>query len=277
MKPNIIICMADQLRPFETSLCQHPVVQTPAIQRLSEEGPWIETACSNSPLCVPARSVLLSGQYARTCTGTSSNYVGFPPARERVCCPATTLAESLRERGYRTGLIGKWHLHPAPDLVGSDEALFPHNLHRHYGQTFYNRRGDRRVIEGFSLDYELNEVQRFISDNKDRPFFLQYNLSPPHMPLCDAPSRYTERYRRDQVRLRENVMIDGEMAYDELFMRIYMWDYLGYLPDNLEGDEAFMSEDYARRNAERPQHGLKRVFRDLHRLIQENDSPEAKK
>lgn len=271
-KPNIIICMADQLRPFETGLCRHPAVQTPAMERLAGEGPWFATACSNSPLCVPARSVLLSGQYTRTCTGTASNFVGFPPSRERVRCIDPTLPEMLRRNGYRTGLVGKWHLHPAPDLVGFDEAIFPHNLHRHYGQSFYDCRGPRDVPEGFSLDYELAEVERFIGTGRNSPFFLQYNLSPPHMPLCDAPARYTGRYRRDQVVPRGNVTLDGRMAYDERFMRIYMWDYLGYLADNLQGDEAFMSEDYGRRNAQRPQHGLKRVFRDLYRLL-ENDAP----
>ena len=266
-QPNIILCTVDQLRPFETACCEHPVVRTPSMRRMMDQGPWFEVACSNSPLCVPARSALITGQYARTCTGTMGNHVGFPPSRQRVRCADPTLPEVLRAAGYRTGLVGKWHVHPAPDLVGFDEAIFPHNLHRHFGQTFYRCDGWRETIPGFSLDFEFEQVQHFIRTHRDRPFFLQYNLSPPHSPLCDAPSRYANRYAREAVQLRDNVVRDGVMADDKEVFRRYMWDYLGMLPENLEGDEASMTDNYDQRIRERPLHGLRRVYRDLHHLV----------
>ncbi len=265
--PNIILCMADQLRPFELGCYGHPVVRTPNIDAMAEGGVTFETACSDSPLCVPARHVLITGQYARECMGTNSNYVSFPPSSVRDRCVDTTLAEALRNAGYKTGVIGKWHVYPAPGLIGFDDAVIPHNLHRHYGQSFYDISNRKTVVEGFSLDYEHEQVRRFISGNRDRPFFLQYNFSPPHSPLCDAPREYLDMYSREDVVLRDNVFIDGKPAYDRKSIINYAWDYLGYLEENLEGHEAVMSLDYEKRNRERPAHGLKRVYRDVYRLL----------
>ena len=259
--------MCDQLRAFELGCYGHPTVRTPNIDRMARNGAQFSVWCSNSPLCVPARNVLLSGQYGRTCAGTNSNYVGFPPSRRRVRCVDPTLPEVLREAGYHTALVGKWHVHPAPDLVGFDRAVYPHNLHRHYGQTFYDQEGKSTKVEGFSLDYEMEQVRGIVREQRDDPFFLLYSLSPPHMPLLDAPRRYTEMYSRSDVVLRDNVWVDGRLAHDLRWFRLYLWDYLGYLPDNLTGHEAEMSEDYEQRNQERPLHGLRRVYRDIRALL----------
>ena len=66
---NVIMILCDQMRPFELGCYGHPVVQTPNIDRLAQDGVRFELACTTNPLCTPARSSLLSGQYARTCTG----------------------------------------------------------------------------------------------------------------------------------------------------------------------------------------------------------------
>ncbi|HUU59929.1 MAG TPA: sulfatase-like hydrolase/transferase, partial [Phycisphaerae bacterium] len=76
-RPNIVLCTCDQLRAFEVGCCGNPVVRTPNVDRLAGEGVRFETAVTNFPVCMAARSVLLSGQYNRTCTGGVAN-VGFP-------------------------------------------------------------------------------------------------------------------------------------------------------------------------------------------------------
>ena len=270
-RPNIVICMCDQLRPFEIGCYGHPTVRTPNMDRMASEGPWFRTACSNSPLCIPARSVLLSGQYARTCTGTSSNFCGFPPSRERVVCQDPTLPEILRDAGYRTGIIGKWHLHPAPDLVGFQEGVYPHNLHQHHRQSFYDLKGRRTVVEGFSLDYEFDHVRDFVRRRGEEPFFLHYSLSPPHMPLMDAPEKYTKMYSREQVRLRDNVRADGEIIHQPEWFRAYLWDYLGHLALHLNDPEVYMPDDYRVRKSLAPTHGLKRVLSDVRDLMDDPD------
>lgn len=270
--PNIILCLADQLRPFELGCHGHPVVRTPNIDHLAKQGVHFEYGCSNSPLCVPARHVVLTGQSARTCMGTNSNHVGFPPSDVRDRCLDPMLPEVLRDAGYRTGSIGKWHIYPRPDLVGFDEVCIPHNLHRHFGQSFYDKEGHREEIQDFSPDYESNRVRMFLENPDTRPFFLYYNISPPHSPLSDAPRRYLDMYARDQVCLRPNVRQKGKLPYRAEEIRSHQWDYLANLQVNLEGDEAVMTADYQHRIRERPFHGLRRVYRDVMRLL---DDPVA--
>ena len=69
----MIVCLLDQLRAFEVGCYGNSVVRTPNIDRLAGNGVRFEIACSNNPVCTPGRSILLSGQYGRTCTGTLAN------------------------------------------------------------------------------------------------------------------------------------------------------------------------------------------------------------
>lgn len=271
-KPNIVICLTDQLRPFELGCHGHRVVRTPHIDAMAERGVRFEMGCANSPLCVPARHIILSGQTARTCMGTNSNYISFPPSEVRDRCLDPMLPEVLQEAGYRTGVIGKWHIYPTPQSIGFEESLLVHNLHRHRGQSFYDKHGNREEVRDFSLEHESRNVRDFLAADDGRPFFLYYTFSPPHSPLCDAPEKYLNMYSREEVQLRPNVFKDGKPAHNPERMRAYMWDYLAHLPENLEGHEATMTLDYEQRIKERPLHGLKRVYRDVMRLL---DDPVA--
>jgi arylsulfatase A-like enzyme len=130
-RPNVVVCMCDQLRAFEMGCYGNPVIRTPHLDRLAAEGVRFETAVTNYPVCMAARSVLLAGQFNRTCTGGVSNvsYVRRPgdfsmpqyPDAGRPHLKDVTLAERLRADGYRTAAIGKWHIHSWPHDVGFDE------------------------------------------------------------------------------------------------------------------------------------------------------------
>jgi arylsulfatase A-like enzyme len=237
-QPNVIVCMCDQLRAFEVGCYGNPVIRTPHIDRLAREGVRFETAVTNNPVCMPARSCLLSGQYSRTCMGELGNTVEkdeqgrviMPeyPASRRVQLPGPTLAEQLKLAGYETALIGKWHVHPAPGLVGFDTAIYPRVHHRYTGQTFVHNTGEGAVVDGYSLDYEAQRVAEYLGTPHERPFFLFYNISPPHMPVSDAPEKYRRMYSPDEVPLRPNAWGDGRLAYDENWFKIYLWDFLYY-------------------------------------------------
>lgn len=225
-KPNVIICFCDQLRAFEVGCYGSKSVKTPNIDAFAAQGVRFETACTNNPVCTPARSILLSGQYSRTCAGALGNC--GEPEPERAVFPNTTIAEAFKAAGYRTGLIGKWHMRPHPRTVGFDSAFFPHHSHRYTGQTYFDSDGSSRVIEGFAHEAELDELSRFLAREPGKPFFLYYNISQPHMPLADMPERYLRMYSPDRVSLRPNVFIDGKPAYDANWFAIYLWDYLYY-------------------------------------------------
>lgn len=225
-KPNVVICLCDQLRAFEVGCYGSKVVRTPNIDAFAAQGVRFEAACTNNPVCTPARSILLSGQYSRTCAGALGNCGEPEPTRS--IFPNTTIAEAFKAAGYRTGLIGKWHIRPHPRTVGFDTAFFPHHSHRYTGQTYFDMDGNSRVIEGFAHEAEQSELSRFLAKDPGRPFFLFYNISQPHMPLADMPERYRQMHSPGRVSLRPNVFVDGKPAYDTNWFSIYLWDYLYY-------------------------------------------------
>jgi len=115
-KPNVVVIMCDQLRAFEVGCYGNPVIRTPHIDRLAAEGVRFTHAVSNNPVCMPARSCLLSGQYSRTCQGFLGNYsekLGdgtatlpeYPEAARRFLLDPT-LPEQLKAVGYESTLIG---------------------------------------------------------------------------------------------------------------------------------------------------------------------------
>ena len=237
-KPNVVICMCDQLRAFEVGCYGNQVVKTPHIDALAASGVRFDLAVTSNPVCMAARSCLLSGQYARTCQGFLGNYhppgpdewtrIPEYPEEERRFLRDPTLAEQLKAIGYETALFGKWHVQPAPCLLGFDYSLYPRVHHRHTRQTFVENRGEGDVVEGFSVDYEAQQVREYLDAIGDRPFFLLYNISPPHMPLDDAPDEYRNMYRPEEVPLRPNVYVNGELPYDEHWFKVYLWDFLYY-------------------------------------------------
>ena len=225
-KPNVIVCLLDQLRAFEVGSYGNTVVRTPNIDRLAENGVRFEIACSNNPVCTPARSILLSGQYGRTCTGSLGN--ADVPVLERRQFPNWTLADSFKAAGYRTALVGKWHVHVIPPNLGFEWAFYPRVPHRYTGQTYHDSRGATVTVEQFAPVVEQEALTRWIGDHRDEPFFLYYNISQPHMPLADMPERYKTMYSRDEVPLRPNTLSDGKPSYDENWFKIYLWDFLYY-------------------------------------------------
>jgi choline-sulfatase len=239
-KPNLIVCMADQLRWSELGCYGHPTIRTPHLDAMAAGGVRFDTAVSNAPVCMPARSVVLAGQYARTCCGTLTNAnwpggasyrdAGFPqwPTGARKHLPDPTLPETLREAGYATHAIGKWHIEAWPDAVGFDHYCIPAHHHAHSAQWFIEDGGQPFSPPGFSVDYEADRVCELIAQQSDAdaPFFLYYNISPPHMPLADAPEKYLNMYSRDDVVSRLNIP-DGYQP-DPEYMLTYLWDYRHY-------------------------------------------------
>lgn len=238
--PNIIVCTCDQLRAFEVGCYGNPVIRTPNLDRLAAEGIRFETAVTNFPVCMAARSVLVSGQYNRTCTGGVAN-VAYPGRPGDFCLPeypyagrphlkAPTLPELLRARGYHTATIGKWHIHSWPHEVGFDRYLIPRVHHCHTGQSYTEDGGPEFVAPGYSVDFEADRVERFLKDRSGAsgPFFLYYNLSPPHNPLADAPESFRTLYRPADIPLRPNVNPNHPLKDQDYWFRVYRYDFRYY-------------------------------------------------
>ena len=236
--PNVVICYTDQLRPFEIGCYGNPVVRTPHIDRMAAEGFRFDIGVTNSPVCSPARATLLSGQFARTCTGSIRNVGSI--GHERTRLPDPTLPEVLADAGYATGHIGKWHVHVDPFLLGFDYAYYPVEIpHRYYGRAMREAvrqrgklstaTGEEAVVETFMPHAASRKMREYIRKNRDRPFFLNYSLSLPHMPIGpgNLPDEYVSMYTKDDVLLRDNVFdSDGQLHRDEWWFKVYTkWDY----------------------------------------------------
>jgi arylsulfatase A-like enzyme len=242
MKPNILLCMSDQLRAFEVGCYGNPVIHTPHLDRLAGEGSRFETAVTTFPVCMAARSVTLSGQYNRTCTGGVGNvgtvdpqgHIYLPqypdPARPHLKAP--TLPEILREQGYQTAAIGKWHIHSWPQDIGFDSYLIPRVHHCHTGQHYTDNGGPEFIPSGYSVDFECDQVESFLKqqevDDSKKPFFLFYNISPPHCPLSDAPEKYLKMYSPESIPLRPNVDLSKRLPDQEHWLKVYRWDFRYY-------------------------------------------------
>lgn len=187
-----------------------------------------------------ARSVLLSSQYNRTGTGGVSNvahasgggrfHLPEYPVAGRPHLKASTLPEILRDAGYHTAAIGKWHLHSWPHDVGFDEYVIPRVHHCHTSQSFTENGGPEFTPDGYSVDFESARVLRFLQRHRkdETPFFLYYNISPPHCPVADSPEAYRTRYSPDEISLRPNVDIDRRLEGQDHHFKVYRWDFRYY-------------------------------------------------
>lgn len=238
-QPNIVLITSDQLRPYELGCYGGTQVATPNIDRLAVRGAVWEAAITNFPVCMAARSVLISGQMNRTATGGKTNvaYAGrqgdfnmpeYPyPARPHLKDP--TLPEVLQKAGYETAVIGKWHIHSWPHEIGFDHYLIPRVHHAHSAQIYSRDGGPEFAPEGFSVDFEAGEAEEFFDARKDqsRPFFLYYNISPPHCPVADMPDEFLTMYAPEDMNLRENTD-EARIENKDYWYKVYRWDFRYY-------------------------------------------------
>jgi choline-sulfatase len=194
--PNIIICTVDQLRAFELGCYGNNIIRTPNMDRLASGG-------VNIP------------QYP---------FWGRPHLK------APTLPEILRENGYTTSVIGKWHIHSWPQDLGFDYYLIPRVHHCHTGQHFTENGGAEFAAPGYSVDFEAGRVERFLEDQRGKagPFFLFYNISTPHCPLSDAPGKYLKMYNPESIPFRPNVDPDKPIPNWDHHFKVYLWDFRYY-------------------------------------------------
>jgi arylsulfatase A-like enzyme len=186
-----------------------------------------------------ARSVLISGQHNRTATGGKTNvaYAGRPgdfnmpeyPYPKRPHLPHETLPELLQTAGYETHVIGKWHIHSWPHEIGFDHYLIPRVHHAHSAQIYSRDGGPEFAPDGFSVDFEALEAEALIASKSkaETPFFLYYNISPPHCPVADMPDEFLKMYDPAQITLRENT---NEHAIEDkdYWYKVYRWDFRYY-------------------------------------------------
>jgi arylsulfatase len=214
--PNVVVILIDDLG-FSHFGCYGSTIDTPNIDRLAANG-LRYTNFHVTPLCSPTRAALITGRnHHEVGVRSVSNFnTGFPHMRGHVTNHAATMAEVLRDEGYTTFAVGKWHLVQMEDASAAgpyDQWPCQRGFDRFYGflegetdqfhpeLAYDNHAVDppRSVEDGYHLSEDLvDRAIHFVHDTKsirpDRPFFLYFAFGATHAPH-QAPREYVEKYR----------------------------------------------------------------------------------
>lgn len=109
-RPNVIVIYADDLGYGDLGCYGSPTIRTPALDRMAAEGMRFTDFYSAGEVCTPSRAALLTGRYPVRSGMAGGRRVLFPESAGGLPPEEVTFAEALRERGYVTAHIGKWHL-----------------------------------------------------------------------------------------------------------------------------------------------------------------------
>lgn len=201
-QPNVLFIYADDLGYGDLSGYGHPVIQTPNIDALADQGVSLSNYYAPSALCSPSRAGVLTGR-APYRTGIRSwipENSGIYLRDEEV-----TLAEVLRAEGYATALIGKWHLNsnlasaeePQPTDQGF-EYFYGHNAFQiptnKNPANVYRGRELLPEQDGYTAQLYVDEAIGWLERrDADKPFFLFLGMAEPHTPI-ENPADYNAMY-----------------------------------------------------------------------------------
>jgi arylsulfatase A-like enzyme len=194
-RPNIIYIMADDLGYADLSCYGRKDYSTPNIDKLASQGMKFMNAYAGASLCTPTRVSFMTGRYpARLPVGLYEPLRGSPKdsvvglKREQ-----TSVATLVRNAGYETALIGKWHLGFTPEH-GPNANGFEEFLGFHPGATDYvtHRRGNGKPDlyhnttsieeDGYITDILTEHALQYIKKKHSKPFFLSLQFNAPHWP-----------------------------------------------------------------------------------------------
>jgi arylsulfatase A-like enzyme len=214
-KPNVIFILVDDMGYADLSSYGSKDIRTPNIDRLAKEGVKLTQAYSNGPVCTPTRAALMTGRYQQRVGLEWAIPAGVKdpglPVEE------TSLARMLKNNGYATALIGKWHLGYKPefspnahgfdeyfgipsgnvDMYSHQEINGTHSLYEQDKETF---------VEGYLTEHFAKRSVEFVKRQKNNPFFLYLAFNAVHWP-------FQQPNRPDTVRTRETWLTGTRTDY----------------------------------------------------------------
>ncbi|WPJ96425.1 sulfatase [Coraliomargarita algicola] len=230
---NVILIYTDDLGYGDLACYGAQGYETPHLDRMAEEGMRFTDFSSSSSICTPSRAGLLTGRYAKRWGHDGKVY--FPYSKDGMPPSEITIAELLKEVGYQTALIGKWHLGhrpqylptaqgfdlyygipysndmwQAPEIPLAENVVFNEGLGRaeyldgKNGRKLYrdkvplmlgNEVIEWPVDQGQITRMYTERAQAFIRENQEAPFFLYLAHAMPHVPLFASES-FAEKSER---------------------------------------------------------------------------------
>lgn len=243
-RPNVLWLMSDQHNANCAGYAGHPLVKTPALDKIAERGVNFTNGFANNPICSPSRICFMNGQYMH-------HHRMFGNDHSDIQTPnPDSMASLFRRWGYQTGLFGKSHMVRRwdeegfesiayTDLCDADDDdprtthyfnyLVEHGLADHYEEGS-EKKGMDHCKDGSApatLPYE-HSIERFTGnktmeflENRDasRPFFVHMSFQRPHAPIAPAPE-FFNMYNPDDIELPESAkdLFENGFAGKPVFM-----------------------------------------------------------
>lgn len=192
-RPNVIVILSDDQGYGDLASTGNPWVETPHLDKMASQSAVFDRFYV-SPLCAPTRASLLSGRYhLQTGVLSVSNGLEIMNSNEY------TLAELLKDNGYKTGIFGKWHngqhLPNHPNGQGFDEFFgFCAGHLSNYFDSDLMQNQEEVPTKGYITDVLTDKALAFITKNKNKPFFCYIPYNAPHSPY-QVPDKYFNKYK----------------------------------------------------------------------------------
>jgi len=211
----VLLLVSDDQRPDTIRALGNERIETPNLDKLARAGTVFRRATCANPLCVPSRAEILSGL-----TSFHNGFFSSGRLRDDVIL----WPEVMRQAGYRTCYVGKWHTPGRPSTRGYEQVdgLFAGGkrpatpqLDRHgqpvtgyVGWQFQTDSGQTMPEKGIGLTPNISAefadaAIRLLTGDRTKPFFMHVNFTAPHDPLFMPPG-FAQRYRSDNVTLPPN-------------------------------------------------------------------------
>ncbi len=206
-RPNIILCMSDDQGWGDIAYQEHPILKTPNMNKMAENGLRMDRFYAASAVCSPTRVSVLTGRHGNR-MGTFN--FGYPIAKDEI-----TLAHILKEKGYATAHFGKWHIGSIhkesevnPGKMGFDYWLSAVNFFDN--DPLLSRNGKIERISGEGSDILVEEALDYIKtqENKGKPYFVVIWFASPHVP--HMPTRKNSNKYKDSPQMFRNFF--GEIS-----------------------------------------------------------------
>ena len=200
--PNIVLIYADDLGYGDLSCYGNDRHKTPHLDEMAAGGARLTSFYVATPSCAPSRVALLTGRFPYR-TGVPSNPAPDAGRDHGIKVSEVTLAELLREQGYATQIVGKWHLGHLPQFYPTR-----HGFDSYFGILYSNdmrpvmlcrdeQAVEYPVVQNYLTQRYTAEAVEFIEEHADRRFFLYFPHAMPHKPLAASEGFYTPETRDD--------------------------------------------------------------------------------
>jgi arylsulfatase/arylsulfatase A len=206
-RPNVIVIMSDDQGGGDYGFAGNDTIRTPHLDAMHDRSGYLSNFYV-SPVCAPTRASLMTGRYNYR-TRCVDTFVG----RAMMDTAEVTMAELLRDAGYRTGIYGKWHMGDNYPLRAMDQGFQDSLVHRgggigqpsdpigaegKYTNPTLFKNGVEVRREGYCTDIYFDEAMQFIDDSvkRNESFFTYIATNAPHGPFDDVPPELYQEYRK---------------------------------------------------------------------------------